>query len=83
MLPLTMCENFTGQNFYPTKFSPVKFSPLELTGEIGENLPLAKISRYTVVNKAFQNYSVFSGKLHSCGLITAYRKIHYDNKLVS
>ena len=49
MLPLTMCKYFTSQNFYPTKFSPVKFSPLELTGEIGENLPLAKISRYTVV----------------------------------
>ena len=51
MLPyaLTMCKNFTGQNFYPTNFSPVIFSPLVLTGEIGENLPLAKISRYTVV----------------------------------
>ena len=47
-LPLTVCKYFTSQNLYLTKFSPVKFSPLELTGEIGENLPLAKISRYTV-----------------------------------
>ena len=30
------------------QISPVKFSPLDMTGEIGENLPLAKISRYTV-----------------------------------
>ena len=31
------------------KNSAVKFSPLGTTGEIGEILPLAKISRYTVL----------------------------------
>ena len=43
------CKNFTSQNFHPIKISPVKFSPLATTGEIGENLSLAKISRYTVL----------------------------------
>ena len=44
-----MCKKkFTDQNFHLTKISPVKLSPLDTTGEIGENLPLAKISRYTV-----------------------------------
>ena len=33
------------------KISTVKFSPAEAKGEIGENFPPAKISRYTVNNK--------------------------------
>ena len=36
------------------KNSAVKFSPLGTTGEIGEILPLAKISRYTVIKITFK-----------------------------
>ena len=47
---LTFASNFIGQIFHTIKkkISLVKISPLEPTGEIGEILPLAKISRYTV-----------------------------------
>ena len=58
---LTFTSNFIGQIFHPIKFlidktSPVKISLLEPTGDIGEILPLVKISRYTVINKALKLY---------------------------
>ena len=47
-------------NNKPAKFLTVIFSPFYANGEIGENLPLAKFSRYTVYNYA------------SCGIVLLY-----------
>ena len=47
------------------KNSAVKFSPLGTTGEIGEILPLVKISRYTVVHN---NHKSSFAEYHACSV---------------